>query len=113
MSTRNIHCLKDSHILHKKCEVGNPLHCFSGCETKDVMTAVGLDISDLFYQKRTSSRLTGASPRCYTEVLQRERILVAVINSAEKNERPLTTKEQNRRRLGQLRINKIGGVLHE
>ena len=89
------------------------LHCFSGCETKDVMTAVGLDISDLFYQKRTSSRLTGASPRCYTEVLQRERILVAVINSAEKNERPLTTKEQNRRRLGQLRINKIEGVLHE
>jgi len=89
------------------------LHCYAGCETKHVAAAVGLDMSDLFHQKLTSIKLTEGKRRRYEEVLLRERTQVAVIDSAEKNERPLTTKEQNRRRLGQLRINKIEGVLHE
>ena len=89
------------------------LHCFAGCETKYVAAAVGLDMSDLFHQKLTSIRLTEGKRKRYEEVLQNERILVAVIDSAEKNERSLTGQERNRRHLGQQRISKIEGVLNE
>ena len=89
------------------------LHCFAGCETKYVAAAVGLDMSDLFHQKLTSIKLTEVKRRRYKEVLLRERIQVAVIDSAEKNERSLTSKEKNRRHLGHQRISKIEGVLNE
>jgi len=89
------------------------LHCFAGCETKYVAAAVGLDMSDLFHQKLTSIRLTEGKRKRYQEVLQSERILLAVIDSAEQNERSLTAKEKNRRHLGQQRISKIEGVLNE
>jgi len=89
------------------------LHCFAGCETKHVAAAVGLDMSDLFHQKLTSIKLTEGKRRRYEEVLLRERIQVAVIDSAEKNERSLTSKEKNRRHLGHQRISKIEGVLNE
>ena len=89
------------------------LHCFAGCETKHVAAAVGLDMSDLFHQKLTSIRLTEGKRKRYEEVLLSERIQVAVIDSAEKNERSLTAKEKNRRRLGHQRISKIEGVLNE
>ena len=89
------------------------LHCFAGCETKYVAAAVGLDMSDLFHQKLTSIRLTEGKRKRYEEVLQSERILVAVIDSAEKNERSLTAQERNRRHLGHQRISKIEGVLNE
>ena len=89
------------------------LHCFAGCETKHVAAAVGLDMSDLFHQKLTSIKLTEGKRKRYEEVLLRERIRVAVIDSAEKNERSLTSKEKNRRHLGHQRISKIEGVLNE
>ena len=89
------------------------LHCFAGCEIKYVAAAVGLDMSDLFHQKLTSIKLTEGKRRRYEEVLLRERIQVAVIDSAEKNERSLTSKEKNRRHLGHQRISKIEGVLNE
>ena len=89
------------------------LHCFAGCEIKYVAAAVGLDMSDLFHQKLTSIRLTEGKRKRYEEVLQSERILLAVIDSAEKNERSLTAQERNRRHLGQQRISKIEGVLNE
>ena len=89
------------------------LHCFAGCETKNVVSAVGLDMSDLFYQKLTPSKLNEGKRRRYTEVLQSERIQIALIDSAEKNERPLTINEQYRRLLGQQRIRKIEGALNE
>ena len=89
------------------------LHCFAGCEIKYVAAAVGLDMSDLFHQKLTSIRLTEGKRKRYQEVLQSERILLAVIDSAEQNERSLTAKEKNRRHLGQQRISKIEGLLNE
>ena len=89
------------------------LHCFAGCETKKVADAVGLHMSDLFYQKLTSSKLSEGKLRRYKEVLRSERIQIAVIDSAEKNERTLTIKEQDRRLLGQQRVRKIEGALNE
>jgi len=89
------------------------LHCFAGCETKYAVAAAGLDMSDLFHQKLTSIRLTEGKRKRYEEVLLSERIQVAVIDSAEKNERSLTAKEKNRRHLGHQRISKIEGVLNE
>jgi len=89
------------------------LHCFAGCETKYVAAAIGLDMSDLFHQKLTSIKLIEGKRKRYEEVLLRERIQVAVIDSAEKNERSLTSKEKNRRHLGHQRISKIEGLLNE
>jgi hypothetical protein len=57
--------------------------------------------------------MTEGKRKRYEEVLWSERIQVAVIDSAEKNERSLTAKEKNRRHLGHQRISKIEGVLNE
>jgi hypothetical protein len=89
------------------------VHCFAGCETTDVTAAIGLNVADLFYKKLADSDLTERKRRRYEEVLRSELIQVAVIDSAEKNERVLTSKEKNRRHLGHQRISKIEGVLNE
>ena len=89
------------------------VHCFAGCETTDVTAAIGLNIADLFYKKLADSDLTEGKRMRYEKVLRDERFQVAVINSVERNERPLTTAERERRVLGQQRINKIEGALNE
>ena len=89
------------------------VHCFAGCETSDVIAALGLTVSDLFYNKLAGGGLTEGKKRRYEEVLKSERYQVAIINSVERNERPLTSIERERRSLGKERINKIEGVLYE
>jgi hypothetical protein len=89
------------------------VHCFAGCETSDVIAALGLTVSDLFYNKLAGGGLTEGKKRRYEEVLKSERYQVAIINSVERNERPLTAIERERRSLGKERINKIEGVLYE
>ena len=89
------------------------IHCFAGCEITDVTAAIGLTVADLFYKKLADSDLTEGKLRRYEEVLRSERYQVAVIDSAEKNERSLAAKEKNRRHLGHQRISKIEGVLNE
>ena len=89
------------------------VHCFSGCDTQDVTAAIGLNLADLFYNKLAGAEITERKRQRFEEVLKSERIQVAIINAVEKVERPLTTHERNRRSLGQQRINKIEGALHE
>jgi len=89
------------------------VYCFAGCETSDVMAAVGLNVADLFYDKLAGGELTEGKRRKYEEALKNEHFQVAIINSAERSERPLTTVERERRSLGQQRISKIEGVLYE
>lgn len=89
------------------------VHCFAGCETSDVIAALGLTVSDLFYNKLAGGGLTEGKKRRYEEVLKSEKYQVAIINSVERNERPLTAIERERRSLGKERINKIEGVLYE
>ena len=89
------------------------VHCFAGCETSDVISALGLKVSDLFYNKLASGELTEGKKRRYEEALNSERYQVAIINSVERNERPLTAIERERRSLGKERINKIEGVLYD
>ena len=89
------------------------VHCFSGCDTQDVTAAIGLNVADLFYNKLTGAEMTERKRQRFEEVLKSERIQVAIINAVEKVERPLTNHERNRRSLGQQRINKIEGALHE
>ena len=89
------------------------VHCFSGCDTQDVTAAIGLNLADLFYNKLAGAEITERKRQRFEKVLKSERIQVAIINAVEKVERPLTTDERNRRSLGQQRINKIEGALHE
>ena len=89
------------------------IHCFAGCETVDVTAAIGLNVSDLFYKRLAGSELTEEKRRRYEEVLIAERFQVAITDSAERNERPLTTFEQERRLLGQHRISKLEVALNE
>ena len=89
------------------------VHCFTGCDTQDVTAAIGLNVADLFYNKLAGAEMTERKRQRFEEVLKSERIQVAIINAVEKVERPLTTHERNRRSLGQQRINKIEGALHE
>ena len=89
------------------------VHCFAGCETSDVIAALGLTVSDLFYNKLAGGELTEGKRRKYEQALKNEQFQVAIINSVEKSERPLTTVERERRSLGQQRISKIEGVLYE
>ena len=89
------------------------VYCFAGCETSDITAAIGLNVADLFYNKLAGTEMTVRKRQRFEEVLKSERIQVAIINAVEKVERPLTTHERNRRSLGQQRINKIEGALHE
>ena len=89
------------------------IHCFAGCETEDVIATTGLSLADLFYNKLSGGELTERKRSRYKEALITERLQVAIINSAEVNERPLTTIEQERRLLGQHRISKLEVVLNE
>ena len=89
------------------------VHCFSGCDTQDVTAAIGLNLADLFYNKLAGAEITERKRQRFEKVLKSERIQVAIINAVEKVERPLTTHERDRRSLGQQRINKIEGALHE
>ena len=89
------------------------VHCFSGCDTQDVTAAIGLNVADLFYNKLAGAEMTERKRQRFEEVLKSERIQVAIINTVEKVERPLTTHERDRRSLGQQRINKIEGALYE
>ena len=89
------------------------VHCFSGCDTQDVTAAIGLNLADLFYNKLAGAEITERKRQRFEKVLKSERIQVAIINAVEKVERPLTTHERDRRLLGQQRINKIEGALHE
>jgi len=89
------------------------VHCFSGCDTQDVTAAIGLNVADLFYNKLAGAEMTERKRQRFEEVLKSERIQVAIINAVEKVERPLTNHERDRRSLGQQRINKIEGALHE
>ena len=89
------------------------VHCFSGCDAQDVTAAIGLNLADLFYNKLAGAEMTERKRKRFEEVLKSERIQVAIINAVEKVERPLTTHERNRRSLGQQRINKIEGALHD
>ena len=89
------------------------IHCFAGCETDDVIATIGLSLADLFYNKLSNNELTEGRRRRYQEALITERLQVAIINSAERNERSLTTFEQERRLLGQHRISKIEAALYE
>jgi putative DNA primase/helicase len=89
------------------------IHCFAGCATEDVIATIGLSLADLFYNKLYDNKLTEGRRRRYQEALITERLQVAIINSAERNERSLTTFEQERRLLGQHRISKIEAALYE
>ena len=89
------------------------VYCFAGCETSDVTAAIGLNVGDLFYDKLAGGELTEGKRKRYGEALKNERFQVAIMNSVERNERPLTTLERERRLLGQQRINKIEGALYE
>ena len=89
------------------------IHCFAGCETDDVIATIGLSLADLFYNKLSNNELTEGRRRRYQEALITERLQVAIINSAERNERLLTATERERRLLGQHRISKIEEVLYE
>tara|TARA_B100000780_G_C21054421_1_gene423572 strand:- start:282 stop:683 length:402 start_codon:yes stop_codon:yes gene_type:complete len=89
------------------------VYCFAGCETSDVMAAIGLNVADLFYNMLAGGELTEGKRRKYEEALISERFQVAIINSAERSERPLTAVERERRSLGQQRISKIEGILYE
>jgi len=89
------------------------IHCFAGCETEDVMAAIGLSLADLFYNKLVVSKLAKEKRKRYEEVLITERLQVAIINSAEENERPLAAIEEARRLLGQHRISKLEKALYE
>ena len=104
---------KSPSLAIKEAEDRVLIHCFAGCETTDVTAAIGLNVADLFYKKLAGSDLTEGKRMRYEKVLRDERFQVAVINSVEKNERPLTTAERERRVLGQQRINKIEGAIHE
>ena len=97
------------------CEAGDRvlIHCFAGCETEDVMATIDLSLANLFYNKLAGNEIPKGKRSRYKEALITERLQVAIINSAEVNERPLTTLEQERRLLGQHRIIKLKVALNE
>jgi hypothetical protein len=92
------------------------LHCFSGCETADVLKAIDLTISDLFLKPLENylPPVTGGFTALELLRLIQHEVTVAALIVSDAAARPLTDEEQNRLwdaagRIGQARGYAYGG----
>jgi hypothetical protein len=90
------------------------IHCFSGCETIDVLAAIGLSFSDLF-EKPLAHHFPpisgGLSARELLELSAHEATVVALLAS-DAQTRPLTPEEAHRLALAAGRLNKAQVLVH-
>jgi CHC2 zinc finger len=90
------------------------LHCFGGCETDDVLAAIGLSFSDLF-DKPLDHYLppirSGFSARELLELTAHEATVVAILAS-DAQTRSLTPEEAQRLLLAAARLNKAQVLTH-
>lgn len=75
------------------------LHCFAGCSAFDVVSAVGLELSDLFPE-----RMEGYRSKALDEALQYERTYLATIKSAKDRGEELSPHDINRAELALHRL---------
>jgi hypothetical protein len=104
-----------SKSVASRCEDGRVLiHCFSGCETIDVLAAIGLSFSDLF-EKPLAHHFPpisgGLSARELLELSAHEATVVALLAS-DAQTRPLTPEEAHRLALAAGRLNKAQVLVH-
>jgi len=106
-------------------DTGNILiHCFAGCSTADVVAAVGLELSDLFV-KRESTSMTHAERSALREhgrqaqwkaalnVLGLEAKVVVIAGRDIKQGRPLNDDDERRLDEALIRIDAARGVLND
>lgn len=88
------------------------LHCFGGCETGDVLAAIGLSMSNLF-DKPLAHHLPpvrgGFNPRELLELSAHEALVAALIISDAQG-RVLTDDERSRLALATARLTKVEGL---
>lgn len=95
------------------------LHCFAGCAVHDVLSAVGLDMSDLFPEKPLEHGRPERRPFPAGDVLRAvafEALVVAVAGSALLAGQPFSKMDRERLMLAVGRIQAAldaGGLLHE
>lgn len=88
------------------------IHCFAGCETGDVLTAVGLSWADVMpprteHEKAAYRQVKRAQQ--LRRVLEHERLILML---AENQKTPLSGRDAARVHLAKTRIEKIQGVPH-
>jgi hypothetical protein len=92
------------------------LHCFGGCETCDVLTTLGLEMSNLFDRPLSRQMLPpvrgGFTARELLELLHHE-ITVAAMLATHMETRPLTGQEAARLRQASARIGKAQEMLND
>jgi hypothetical protein len=99
---------------------GKPLfHCFAGCESADVLAAVGLTFADLYPERPTyikGSRSAAFNPFDVLKCLTRETGIVTLAAAQVSTGHPLTTADAARVRLAHERLRDAAlllGVRHD
>jgi DNA primase len=91
---------KDPSLSLREADDGRVLlHCFAGCPAYDVVTAVGLELSDLFPEK-----LEGYRSKALDDALQHERTVLLLVKSAKDAGKQLDPHELNRAELALHRL---------
>ena len=80
------HADKSPSLSVKECDGGRALlHCFAGCETEDVLAAVGLSFSDLFTDRPLSHHQSSIRHKLPARdalvLLDHETLVVAIIGA--------------------------------
>lgn len=85
------------------------LNCLAGCATEDVLSAVGLDFSDVSPERPIAHALTPIKPRVYStdaiRLIQHESRIVMVMAYNILQEQPVTDADYQRLRMAMERIN--------
>jgi hypothetical protein len=87
------------------------LKCFSGCSAEEILSAISLDMDQLFPERLPNHRYQPEKPRFYSsdlmKLLEFEALVVAVAaNQLSKNE-PLSETDMNRMKVAHNRIMEV------
>ena len=108
------HLDKSPSLSIKETESGKILvHCFAGCDYKDVLAAVGLHPTDLFPDDlHRDERIQEAKRRAYKERFDIERLIVAQVEHKLELGEELSAMDCKRGLLAIERLFKIGGAIN-
>lgn len=88
------------------------LHCFAGCETSDVLAAIGLSMTDLFPEP-LSHYLPGGDKRAKEisaeKKTYKDRVVLELCESKRRRGERLTQEELKQERESYMRVKKSGG----
>lgn len=90
------------------------IHCFSGCQIEDIITAMGLSMSDLFSASndaRRGPRIPGVTIRELKNAAEFERQILFIVSADRKSGKSISTTDLERTKIALERIAMVRRIL--